>query len=138
MSRIIAIDYGKKRTGLAISDHLKIIAIPFTTVLSCKIIMYLKNYTKINEVDLFILGKSRQMNYSYSENMQKTEKFRKNLQKAIPNINIQMIDERFTSVLAHQAMIEGGIKKMQRRNKELVNKLSAAFLLQTYLEFKKK
>jgi putative Holliday junction resolvase len=134
MGRIVAIDYGKKRTGLSVSDPLKMIAGGLTTVASGEVIAWLKNYIAVNEVELFILGEPRQMNYEPSENMARVEEFRKKLKKAIPAIDIRMVDERFTSVLAHQAMLAGGLKKMKRQNKELVDELSATILLQTYLE----
>jgi len=134
MGRIIAIDYGKKRTGLAVSDPMKIIAGGLTTVLSHNVIPFLKNYMKDNEVGLFILGEPRQLNYEPSENMQRVEKFREKLQKSIPSVELKMVDERFTSVIAHQTMIQGGLKKAKRQNKELVDELSATILLQTYLE----
>jgi putative Holliday junction resolvase len=134
MGRIIAIDYGKKRTGLAVSDPLKMIAGGLTTVSSHEVVAYIKDYVKDQEVELFILGDPRQMNYEPSENKMRVEKFKEKLQKAFPEIEIKMVDERFTSVLAHQTMIQGGLKKIKRQNKELVDKLSATILLQTYLE----
>ncbi|MDR0681715.1 MAG: Holliday junction resolvase RuvX [Dysgonamonadaceae bacterium] len=134
MGRIIAIDYGKKRTGLAVSDPLKIIAGGLATLSSHEVISYLKNYAEKQEIELFILGEPRQMNYLPSENMKRVEKFKEKLQKAIPSVEIKWVDERFTSVLAHKAMIQGGLKKIQRQNKELVDELSATILLQTYLE----
>jgi putative Holliday junction resolvase len=134
MGRIIAIDYGKKRTGLAVSDPLKMIAGGLTTLPDYEAIAYLKNYVEKQDVELFILGEPRKMNYQPSENMPRVEKFKEKLQRAIPSVEIKLVDERFTSVLAHQAMREGGLKKMQRQNKELVDELSATILLQTYLE----
>ena len=134
MGRIIAIDYGKKRTGLAVSDPLKIIAGGLTTLPSYKIIPFLKEYVNKEDVELFILGEPRNMNYEFSENMDRVLKFRDNLKQAIPQVEIKMVDERFTSVLAHQAMLQGGLKKKDRQNKELVDELSATILLQSYLE----
>ena len=134
MGRIVAIDYGKKRTGLAVSDPLKIIAGGLTTVSSEEVIAFLRNYTANEEVELFILGEPRQMNYEYSENMPRVNSFRKKLQTAFPTIDIRLVDERITSVLAHQAMRDGGLKKTKRQNKALVDELSATILLQTYLE----
>ncbi|MDR2520633.1 MAG: Holliday junction resolvase RuvX [Bacteroidales bacterium OttesenSCG-928-I14] len=138
MGRIISIDYGENQTGLAVSDLLKMIASPLNTISSREVIIYLKNYTKTNDVELFILGEARQMNYSPSKNMIKIRNFKKKLKESMPLIGIEMADERFTSVLAHRAMIDGGIKKMKRRDKKLINKLSATILLQTYLESLKK
>jgi putative Holliday junction resolvase len=121
MGRILAIDYGKKRTGLAVSDPLQMIAGGLTTVDSRETIHYLLNYIAQEQVDLFILGEPRRLNYEPSENMQRVEQFRQQLQKAIPVIPIHMVDERFTSTLAHRAMLEGGLKKKQRQNKALVD-----------------
>ncbi len=134
MGRIIAIDYGKKRTGIAVSDPLKLIAGGLITLPGDKVIDYLKEYLLKENVDLIILGEPRQMNYEPSENMRWIDSFRKKLQQAIPHVELKMVDERFTSVLAHQAMIAGGLKKMDRRNKALVDELSATILLQSYLE----
>ena len=134
MGRIIAIDYGKKRTGLAVTDPLKIIAGGLTTVPSHKVISFLREYMRNNEVELFILGEPLQLNYTPSENMLRVQKFKKELQMTIPTVEIKMVDERFTSVLAHQAMIQGGLRKKRRQDKELVDELSATILLQTYLE----
>ena len=134
MGRIIAIDYGRKRTGLAVTDTLKIIAGGLVTLPGNEVISFLKNYILSEDVELFLLGEPRQMNYQPSENMRRVEQFRKKLQESIPQIEIKMIDERFTSVLAHRAMLEGGLKKKERRNKELVDELSAVIMLQSYLE----
>lgn len=134
MGRIIAVDYGKKRTGLAVSDPLRIIAGGLTTLPGDKVIDFLKQYIEKEEVDLILLGEPRQMNYQPSENMRWVEEFRKKLQKSIPHIEVKMVDERFTSVLAHRTMIEGGLKKTERQNKELVDELSATIILQSYLE----
>jgi putative Holliday junction resolvase len=134
MGRIIAIDYGKKRTGIAVSDPLQLIAGGLTTLPSHTVIDFLKQYTTGNTVDLFLLGDPRQMNYQPSENRERVLTFKKKLQQTIPNIEIKMADERFTSVLAHQAMLQGGLKKKDRQNKELVDELSATILLQSYLE----
>lgn len=134
MGRIIAIDYGKKRTGLAVSDPLKIIAGGLTTLSSHEVIDFLNNYIKKENVDLIILGEPRQMNYEFSENMSRVNVFKKKLTQSIPHIEIKMVDERFTSVLAHKAMLEGGLKKEKRQNKGLVDELSATILLQSYLE----
>ncbi len=134
MGRIIAIDYGYKRTGLAVTDALKIIAGGLTTLPGDRVIPFLKEYILKENVELFLLGEPRQMNYQPSENMHRVEIFRKKLKESIPDIEIKMVDERFTSVLAHQAMLEGGLKKKERRNKELVDELSATIMLQSYLE----
>ena len=138
MGRIIAIDYGKKRTGLAVTDPLKIIAGGLKTLPSHEVISFLAQYIKENEVETILLGEPRQMNYEFSENRQRVEIFKKQLQKTIHSIEIIMVDERFTSKLAHQTMIEAGLKKTKRQNKELVDELSAIIILQTYLESVKK
>jgi len=137
MGRIVALDYGKKRTGIAVSDPLKLIANGLTALPSKEILVFLKQYTKENQVELFILGDPRQMNYQPSENRERVLRFRGDLQRSFPNITIQMVDERFTSSMAHQAMIQGGLKKKDRQNKALVDKLSATILLQSFLETNK-
>jgi putative Holliday junction resolvase len=134
MGRIVAIDYGKKRTGIAVSDPMRLIAGGLTTLHSSEVIAFLEKYLAENEVDLFLLGEPRQMNYQPSENMERVLNFKKKLQQSISGIEIKMIDERFTSILAHQAMLQGGLKKKDRQNKELVDELSATILLQSYLE----
>jgi len=138
MGRIIAIDYGKKRTGLAVSDPLKMIAGGLVTLASEEVIAYLSKYIQENDVELLLLGEPRQMNYLPSENMPRVSVFKEKLQKAIPNKEIRMVDERFTSVLAHRTMIQAGLKKTMRQNKALADELSATILLQTYLESTRK
>jgi len=122
---------------MAVSDPLKLIAGGLTTLPSREAINFLKQYTEENEVDLFLLGDPRQMNYEPSENRERVYRFKEDLNRSFPNIEIQMIDERFTSLLAHQAMIQGGLKKKDRRNKALVDELSATILLQSFLETNK-
>ncbi|MDR2691624.1 MAG: Holliday junction resolvase RuvX [Dysgonamonadaceae bacterium] len=134
MGRIIAIDYGKKRTGIAVSDPMQLIAGGLTALPSVEVVPFLKKYMAGNKVDTFILGEPRQMDYRHSENWDRVVQFGKHLQKTFPGIEIKMVDERFTSVLAHQAMREGGLKKKDRQNKALVDELSATILLQSYLE----
>ena len=134
MGRILAIDYGKKRTGIAVSDPLQLIAGGLTALPSREIIDFLRKYTSENTVDLFLLGDPRQMNYEPSENKERVLKFKKDLQQLFPSIEIRMVDERFTSILAHKAMIQGGLKKKARQNKKLVDELSATILLQSFLE----
>jgi putative Holliday junction resolvase len=137
MGRIVAIDYGKKRTGIAVTDPLQIIAGGLATVNSHQAIDFLRQYAAREPVDLFLLGEPRQMNYEPSENMPRVQQFRQQLQKALPAIPIRMADERFTSTLAHRAMLEGGLPKSRRQNKALVDELSATILLQTHLETNK-
>jgi putative Holliday junction resolvase len=137
MGRIVALDYGKKRTGIAVTDPLQLIAGGLTTLPSRETIGFLKHYVSENKVELFILGDPRQMNYEPSENRERVLKFKENLHQSFPDIEIQMVDERFTSLLAHRAMIQGGMKKKERRNKAIVDKLSATILLQSFLELNK-
>ncbi|GHU65764.1 putative pre-16S rRNA nuclease [Bacteroidia bacterium] len=134
MGRIIAIDYGKVRTGIAVTDIQKLIAGGLQTLPSQEVIAFLKQYLETEPVDLILLGEPRQMNYQPSENWDRVMKFKKQLQNAFPNMEIKMIDERFTSSLAHRTMIAGGLKKKDRQNKALVDKVSATIILQTYLE----
>ena len=134
MGRIMAIDYGRKRTGLAVTDKLQLIANGLTTVPSREAVNYLTNYVLNESVDFFIVGYPKQMNNEPSENMKFVEAFVKHLSKAIPHIPITYYDERFTSVLAQQAMIDGGLKKKKRRDKGLIDEISAVLILQNYLE----
>ena len=137
MGRIIAIDYGRKRTGLAVTDSLKLIAGGLTTVLSHELLKYLVDYTKKEVVERIIVGLPKQMNNQPSESMKYIEPFVSLLQKTLPQIPMEYFDERFTSVLAHQAMLEGGLKKKDRQNKALVDEISAVIILQSYLESKR-
>lgn len=134
MSRLLSIDYGKKRTGIAVSDPLQIIANGLTTVETSKLFEFLEDYLKKEEVESIIVGLPKQLNGQPSENMKRIEPFVNRLKKLYPNINIEYFDERFTSKLAHQAMIDGGLKKQDRRNKELVDEISATIILQGYME----
>jgi putative Holliday junction resolvase len=134
MGRIIAIDYGRKRTGLAVTDPLKLIAGGLKTLPGREVISFLKQYIEKEDVELFLLGEPKQMNYEPSENMIWVQEFKKLLKKEISHIEIKDVDERFTSVLAHKAMLEGGLKKKDRQNKELVDSLSATIMLQLYLD----
>jgi len=134
MGRIIALDYGKKRTGIAVSDPLKLIANGLTTLPSKEAIGFLRQYVADNPVEQFVLGDPRKMNYEPSENRERVLKFKEELRRTFPDINVSMIDERFTSSLAHQVMIQGGLKKKVRRDKSLVDKISATILLQSFLE----
>lgn len=134
MGRIIAIDYGRKRTGIAVTDSLQMIANGLITLPSNEVVAYLSDYVSKEPVDLFVVGYPKQMNNEPSENMQYVQAFTKQLNRKIADIPIEYYDERFTSVLAHQAMIDGGLKKKQRQNKALVDEISAVLILQTYLE----
>lgn len=137
MGRIIAIDYGRKRTGLAVTDTMQIIANGLGTVPSGEAADFLRNYSLKEKVDLFVIGQPKQMNNEPSENMRHVEAFVNRLRKVIPDIPIEYFDERFTSVMAHQAMIDGGLKKKKRQDKALVDEISAVLILQGYLEKKR-
>jgi len=137
MGRVIAIDYGRKRTGLAVTDSLKLIAGGLTTVLSHELLKYLTDYTKKETVERFVVGLPKQMNNELSESMKYIEPFVRLLKKTLPDIPVEYVDERFTSVLAHQTMLEGGLKKKDRQNKALVDEISAVIILQSYLESKR-
>ena len=137
MSRVLAIDYGKKRTGIAVTDILQIIANGLTTVPTTELTDFLMNYVEREPVERIIVGYPKQMNNEDSENMKRITPFVNMLRKKLPHIPVEMVDERFTSVLAHQAMIDGGLKKKARQNKALVDEISATIILQSYLESKK-
>ena len=133
MPRILAIDYGEKRTGIAVTDELQIIASGLITVKTNELIKFLINYTNKEQVELFIVGQPKQMNNSDSESEKHVLSFLKQLEKSLPKIPIKRIDERFTSKIAFQTMIDSGLKKKQRRNKGLVDEISATIILQSYL-----
>ena len=130
----MAIDYGTKRTGIAVTDVLKIIATGLTTVPTHDLMNFIKTYTNKESIDRIIIGSPKQMNNEPSENMRHVEAFVKNLKKEFSTIPIILYDERFTSVMAHRAMIDGGLKKKDRQNKALVDEISAVILLQSYME----
>jgi putative Holliday junction resolvase len=129
----LAIDYGEKRTGIAVTDELQIIASGLITVKTNELIKFLINYTNKEQVELFIVGQPKQMNNSDSESEKHILSFLKQLEKSLPKIPIKRIDERFTSKIAFQTMIDSGLKKKQRRNKGLVDEISATIILQSYL-----
>ncbi|MHC9087640.1 Holliday junction resolvase RuvX [Tenacibaculum sp. IMCC1] len=133
MGRIVAIDFGKKRTGIAVTDELQIIASGLTTVNTSELITFLKEYTQKENVELFLVGKPKQMDNSDSESEVLILPFLEKLEKAIPSIPIKRVDERFTSKMAFQTMIDSGLKKKQRQNKALVDEISATIILQSYL-----
>lgn len=137
MERIIGIDYGRKRVGVAVSDPLCIFATALETVPAAKIIDYLKNYTLKENVLLFVVGYPMNLNNKPSEAAKDVDVFLKHLSKHFPTIPVQLEDERFTSKLAMNAMIAGGVKKSDRREKGAVDKISAAIILQSYLDRKK-
>lgn len=134
MGRLLAIDYGTKRTGIAVSDSLKIIANGLTTVPTHTIFDFLKSYFEKEEVECVVVGMPKTMNNEYSENMQHVKGFVRKLQILYPELKIEYYDERFTSALAQRAMIDGGLKKKDRQNKALVDEISATIILQDYME----
>lgn len=138
MARLLAIDYGKKRTGLAVSDEMQIIAGGLTTVATVELIDFLLGYVKREPVERIIVGLPKQMNNEPSENMCRITPFVNRLRKLLPDIPVEFHDERFTSVLAQRTIIEAGIKKMARRNKELVDEVSATIILQSYMESRRR
>ena len=137
MGRILAIDYGRKRSGLAVTDTLQLIATGLTTVPSGDLVKFLFDYVSRKPVEIFVVGLPKQMNNELSENMKYIDAFVKHLKRTIPDIPVIFVDERFTSVLAHRAMLEGGLKKKKRQDKELVDEISAVIILQSYLESNK-
>ncbi|WP_369047685.1 Holliday junction resolvase RuvX [Tenacibaculum sp. UWU-22] len=133
MSRIIALDFGEKRTGIAVTDELQIIASGLTTVDTQSLIPFLKEYLVKEQVSLIIIGKPKRMDNTHSQSEPLIVNFLKKLTKEIPSIPIERVDERFTSKIAFQTMIDSGLKRKQRRNKALVDEISATIILQSYL-----
>ena len=137
MARILSIDYGKKRTGIAVTDPLQIIAGGLATVSTSELFDYLQAYIAREQVEMIVIGEPRQPNGEPSENFARVQQFVNRWRKAVPQVPIQFYDERFTSVLAHQAMLDGGLKKKARQNKGLVDEISATIILEDYLRSKK-
>ena len=134
MGRILAIDYGRKRTGLAVTDILRITANPLLTIETKDLMNWLTDYFAKEQVDEVVIGHPTQMNGQESESMNYIRPFMGNFKKLFPDKPITMYDERFTSVLAHRAMIDGGMKKKDRQNKAVVDKIAACIILEGYLE----
>jgi putative holliday junction resolvase len=134
MGRILAIDYGQKRVGLAVTDELQIIATPLATVSAGKTIQFLKDFVGKNEVDCFVVGEPKQMNNQASESAKYIEPFVRSLKREFPGISVERVDERFTSMIAVQAIREAGMKKKDRQDKSLIDKVSAVLILQSYME----
>lgn len=134
VARILSIDYGKKRTGLAVTDPLKIIAGGLATVSTHELFGYLQDYVGREQVERIVIGKPMQTNGLPSENLARVEQFVNRWRKAVPGIPIEYYDERFTSVMAHRAIIDSGLKKKARQNKALVDEVSATIILQGYME----
>lgn len=137
VARILSIDYGKKRTGLAVTDPLQLIAGGLVTVSTSELFDYLRQYVEREDVERIVIGEPRQPNGQPSENMQRVEQFVNRWRKAMPAIPIELFDERYTSVLAHRAMLDAGLRKKARQDKALVDELSATILLQDYMRSRK-
>lgn len=133
MARILALDYGTVRTGIAVTDELQIIASGLKTVETKHIFSFLTNYLKNENVALFVIGEPKQLNNSVSESEQFIKPFIEKLSKTFPKIPIKRIDERFTSKIAFESMIQSGMKKKKRQNKALIDEISATIILQSYL-----
>jgi len=138
MGRILAIDYGQKRVGIAVTDEFQIIANGLTTVHSKDILSFLKDYISKEKVDCFVVGEPKQMNNLPSESVKFINPFIKQLKKSFPEIPIERVDERFTSKMASQTIIDAGLKKKDRQNKALVDTISATIILQSFMEAKSK
>lgn len=130
----MAIDYGTKRTGLAVTDPVRIIATALTTVETPSLLQYIKDYCAREEVDIFVVGVAKHMDNSPSESMQYIEPFVAQLAQTFPDKKIARIDERFTSKIAFQTMIDSGLKKRQRQNKGMIDQISATIMLQDFLK----
>lgn len=134
MGRLLAIDYGKKRTGIAVTDTLQLIANGLTTVPTHELLAFILDYVSKEPVERILVGLPKQMNNEASENMKRIEPFVRSLQKKLPDVPVEYVDERFTSVLAHRAILDAGLKKKDRQNKALVDEISATIILQSYME----
>ena len=130
----MAIDYGKVRTGLAVTDPVRIIATALTTVETSKLMAYIKDYCAREEVDLFVVGEAKHMDNTPSESMKLIEPFVQQLKEAFPDKEVARIDERFTSKMAFQTMIDSGLKKKQRQNKGMIDQIAATIMLQDYMK----
>lgn len=133
MARLLAIDYGLKRTGIAVTDSLQLIAQPLTTVATQQLFNFLESYFQHEEVEKVVVGEPHKMNNTDSETMPYIRQMVSDFQKRFPQIPITLYDERFTSVLAHRSMIEGGMKRKKRQDKAVVDKIAACIILEDYL-----
>lgn len=138
MARILSIDYGKKRTGIAVTDPLQMIANGLTTVDTAQLFDFIADYLSKEQVERIVVGYPKQANGEDSENMKRITPFVNRLRKLYPTITIELYDERFTSVLAHRAILDSGISRKARQDKALVDKISATIILQDYMENLKK
>lgn len=137
MPRLLSIDYGRKRTGIAVTDPLQIVPGGLATVDTSVLMTFLQDYVAKEPVERIIIGEPRQPNGEPSENLERVKQFVNRWRKAMPSIPIEFYDERFTSVLAHRAMIDGGLRKKARQNKALVDEISATIILQDYMASRK-
>lgn len=137
MARILSIDYGTKRTGIAVTDTLQIIATGLTTIHTQTLFTFLEDYFKKEQVECVVIGNPKRLDNTPSDSAQHVVGFTRKLKEKYPQLKIEMLDERFTSVMSQQAMIAAGTTKKQRQNKETIDMLSAVLLLQNYLEKKK-
>jgi len=137
LGRILSIDYGRKRTGLAVTDPLQIIAGGLATVSTSELFDWLQGYLRREQVELIVIGEPRQPNGQPSENLPRVQQFVNRWRKVHPEVPIDYYDERFTSVLAHQAMLDGGLRKKARQDKALVDEISATIILEDYLRSRK-
>lgn len=137
MAKVIAIDYGQKRVGVAVTDDLQLIASGLTTVHVKDIIPFLEDYIATNDVECIIVGEAKDLKNNLAESARFIEPFVKHLSRKFPQIRLERVDERFTSKMAFQAMIDGGLKKKARQNKALIDQISATIILQSYLDQKR-
>ena len=135
--RVLAIDYGQKRTGLAVTDPLQLIANGLITVATKDLEAFVLDYVSREQVERIVVGQPRQMNGQDSENMRRITPFVNRLRNLLPDMPVELFDERFTSVMAHRAMLESGISRKARQNKALVDEISATIILQGWMEAKK-
>lgn len=135
MGRILAIDYGSKRVGIAVSDSLRLIASSLASVHSSEVIAFLENYFKTETVDIIVVGEPKTLQNNKSDSARFIDPFVVHLKKKFPDKQIERYDERFTSTIAHQTMLQGGLKKKDRQNKETVDRISATIILQDYMTF---
>lgn len=134
MGRVLSIDYGKKRTGIAVTDPLQLIANGLTAVPTAALMDFIVEYIRKEDVERIVVGQPKQPNGEDSENMERVRAFVQRLHKVLPDIPVEFFDERYTSVLAHQAMLQGGLRKEARQDKGLVDEISATIILQGWME----
>lgn len=137
MARILSIDYGRKRTGLAVTDPMQLIAGGLATVATSELFDWLQAYIQKEQVERIVIGEPKQPNGKPSENLERVMQFVHRWRRAVPAIPIELYDERFTSVLAHQAMLDGGLRKKARQDKALVDQISATIILEDYMRARK-